>query len=113
MGMTTAEKNRNGVRQWVFQRISNALIILYALIMLGWFLSQSELSYESTQALFGQVWFKLYTLITLVFVCLNSMLAGWQIAGDYLKAACVNRLLVVSVAAVSAIYFVWAIILLF
>ena len=113
MGMTAAEKSRNGVRQWVFQRVSNALIILYALVMLGWFLGQTEVSYEAVQALFGQVWFKLYTFITLVFVCLNSLLAGWQIAGDYLKSACTNKLLVTIVATVSAIYFIWGMILLF
>ena len=76
---------RSGPIDNLFQRISNSVIILYAAFLVLWLVSQAGISYDSWSALFNTGWFKVFSVITLVLACLNSLLAGWQIGGDYIK----------------------------
>jgi len=114
MGMTAAEKNRNGIREWVFQRATNFLVILYGVVMLCFFLSADGFSYDTLSLLFSKTWFVLYTLITLACACLNSVLAGWQIATDYGRKFNISESALTSVGViVSAGYFVFGLMILF
>lgn len=73
----------NGVRQWVFQRIANVCIVAFVVILFATVFG--GVSYESLAALMGATWFKVFALVVLVMGCLNSVLAGWQIVGDYAR----------------------------
>ncbi len=109
MNMTACEKSKNGVNQWVFQRVSNALIVLYGVFLLVCLLTGGN----PGLLLEKYVWFKLYSLITLAFACANSVLAAWQIAGDYLKDEGVNKLFVKAAALLSAGFFVLGVMVIF
>lgn len=74
---------RNGVHEWMFQRFSNLLIVIYAAVYIGLVLTMSEVNYENWLALHQTSWFKGFSTFTLVVVMLNSVLAGWQIGTDY------------------------------
>ena len=103
----------NGTRQWVFQRLSNALIVVFGIVMLK-VLIANELSYEALTALFAGQTFQIYAAVTLAFVCFNSMLAGWQIEGDYSKKFGIPKgLLTVITVLVSLCYLVLGMLLLF
>ncbi|WIO75495.1 succinate dehydrogenase, hydrophobic membrane anchor protein [Porticoccaceae bacterium LTM1] len=99
----------NGVRQWIFQRVSNALFVLFGIVLLKLLLT-TEFSYEAVTALVNNSTFQIYALITLVFACLNSVLAGWQIEGDYSKKFGIpSKLITTVVAVVSAGYLYYGI----
>lgn len=83
-------RERNGVREWLFQRFSNLLIILFAIVYIGLLVANAPLSYEKWLALHSALWFKLYSSFTLVIVTLNALLAGWQIGTDYTQKVPVN-----------------------
>ncbi|MCC2607451.1 succinate dehydrogenase, hydrophobic membrane anchor protein [Planctobacterium marinum] len=74
---------RNGVNEWIFQRVSNVLIFCYAIFYIVNVLSMGEVTYDAWVALHSATWFKLYSTVTLVIVMLNAILAGWQIGTDY------------------------------
>lgn len=74
---------RNGVKEWIFQRISNVLIFVFTAFYIFTLLTMPEVNYESWVDLHSGTWFKVYASITLVVVMLNSILAGWQIGTDY------------------------------
>lgn len=102
----------NGVQQWVFQRFSN-LVILVFIVVLATVMS-SELTYEVLSSLFAQTWFKIYLTITLIFASLNSVLAGWQIAGDYAhKMNLPNWALTGFGVLVTMVYFITALLLIY
>ena len=84
-----------GVKQWVFQRISNALIVLFGLWLLITVMSQGGISLEAIQASLGNASCRLALMVLLVVAGLNSMLAGWQIAGDYAEKFGINQNLMV------------------
>ncbi len=73
----------NGVRQWVFQRTANIVIVIFSILIL--ITVFKGVSYESLMELIGATWFKVLALGALVLGCLNSILAGWQIVGDYAR----------------------------
>jgi len=74
---------RNGVKEWIFQRISDVMIFAYAIFYLVSVFTMENVDYESWTAFHQSTGFKLYSTITLVVVMLNSLLAGWQIGTDY------------------------------
>jgi len=101
MGLSTG----NGVSQWAFQRFANVLLIVFAAVLAVIVLCNP--SYDGLVELLSKGWFKIYLLVTLIVGCLNSVLAGWQIAGDYAaKAHMPQWLLVGLVAVVTLVYLI-------
>ncbi len=108
MGIMTS-----GVTQWKFQRISNAVFVIFGVVLLINILSNG-LSYEALNGLFDNTAFKLYALVTLVLACGNSILAGWQITGDYAAKFNIPPCAMMGVTViVSVVYLIWGIVLLF
>lgn len=102
----------NGVQQWIFQRFSNIVILVF-IVGLATAMS-SGLTYETLSSLFAQTWFKVYLTATLIFASLNSVLAGWQIAGDYAhKISLPNWVLTGFGALVTLVYFITALSLIY
>lgn len=74
---------RNGITEWLFQRLSNVLIFCFAIFYILNLLVMGEVTYQDWVALHDALWFKVYATVTLIIVMVNSLLAGWQIATDY------------------------------
>ena len=70
-----------GVKQWLFQRGSNAVFVLFGFYLLFTLLNGVDQA-TLDNALSGGA-SRLLILVTLLLASLNAMLAGWQIAGDY------------------------------
>jgi succinate dehydrogenase / fumarate reductase, membrane anchor subunit len=97
----------NGVQQWVFQRVSNVVFIIFAVVLLKTILTQG-LTYDGLNALLDTTVFKVYALMTLLFAGANSILAGWQITGDYAAKFNIPPALMMGVTViVSVFYVVW------
>lgn len=113
MGMTASEKARSGTREWLFQRSANLAICLWAVIFISRFLASDTSSYAGWQSFFSPLWFKIYTSITLLLICLNSVLAGWQIGADYVKPNLANKALASvywlgsSIYLIAGMYILW------
>lgn len=104
----------NGIRQWLFQRLSNALIISFGISLLYVFLSADSLSYSSVSALFNSGFVTLYLAIVLVFSCVNGVLAGWQIDGDYTaKFGLPKNMITIIAMAISLVFLIYGLTLLF
>ncbi|NNL56561.1 MAG: hypothetical protein HKO71_02305 [Pseudomonadales bacterium] len=94
-----------GVKQWLFQRGSNAVFVLFGFYLLFTLLNGVGPA-TLDNALSGGV-SRLFILVTLLLACLNAMLAGWQIAGDYAHKINVNDRVVTAVGVVvSLVYLV-------
>ncbi|MCB5161684.1 succinate dehydrogenase, hydrophobic membrane anchor protein [Marinomonas algarum] len=88
--MISSKALRSGTTEWVYQRISNIAICLWGVIFISLILTLDTASYSEWKEVFSPVWFKVYSSITLVMVCINSILAGWQIGTDYIKPRLIN-----------------------
>lgn len=92
MGVMSSSKMRSGTREWIFQRLSNVAICLWTVVFIGLILTLETATFADWKGLFSPMWFKVYSSITLLMVCLNAVLAGWQIGTDYVKPNGINRI---------------------
>lgn len=83
---------KSGVKQWLLQRICNVVIVLYSILLIGLTLSTPLDTFTAISALLAQSWFKLISTICIFIFAVNSILAGWQIAGDYVKGVVINKI---------------------
>ncbi len=99
---------KSGTKQWVFQRVSNILIVLFSLLVTVLFFTTPLYSYDTVTALIDKTWFKITASLCMLFFTANSMIAGWQIAGDYVKANIANKIfnIVCILASVTSLVFV-------
>jgi succinate dehydrogenase hydrophobic membrane anchor protein len=104
----------NGIRQWLFQRLSNALIISFGIGLLYTLIAADGLSYGSVSAFFSGGLVTSYLAVVLVFSCVNGVLAGWQIDGDYTaKFGLPKNMITIIAIVVSLIFLVYGLMLLF
>ena len=89
-----------GVKHFFFQRISNLLIIVFGLTLLFNIFINGGINAALFEQWISQAWVQTYLLVTLLFATLNSILAGWQISGDYAHKYGLNHTLLVTLAVV-------------
>ncbi|WP_341938483.1 succinate dehydrogenase, hydrophobic membrane anchor protein [Marinimicrobium sp. C2-29] len=116
--MVTAVTNlgRSGVYDWLIQRASAVVMALYTIFIVAYILITPELDYAQWQALFGQLWMRVFTLMTLLSIVTHAWIGLWAVLTDYLTErlmggkATVLRLLAQALLAVVAItYTLWGV----
>lgn len=92
---------QSGTKHWVFQRFSNLYIVLYSAFILGFIAFSPVTNYHELVGLFDNASVKVFSSIGVFLFALNSVLAAWQIAGDYIKPRLLNTLFTGGCALVS------------
>ncbi|MBQ4811810.1 succinate dehydrogenase, hydrophobic membrane anchor protein [Pseudoalteromonas luteoviolacea] len=83
---------RSGTKQWVLQRISNAIIVAYSILIVVLLLSEPVTSHQALVNMFTPMWFKVLTTLSVCVFAFNGVIAGWQIAGDYVQGGTINKI---------------------
>lgn len=104
---------RNGLRDWLLQRVSAIIIGVYVLFLAGFILCHPHIDYVAWSNLFQHDIMRISTVIVLVALLIHAYIGLWTISTDYLtKCACV-RLLFQAVVLIALIAFlIWGIIIL-
>jgi succinate dehydrogenase / fumarate reductase, membrane anchor subunit len=76
-----------GVKDWLVQRVTAVLMVVYTLVLLGSFLNGDNFSYEGWAGLFAKQWFKLFSLVTLFGLFYHAWIGMRDIWMDYIKPA--------------------------
>jgi succinate dehydrogenase / fumarate reductase membrane anchor subunit len=74
-----------GLRDWLAQRITAIVMIVYTLVLLIAFLFGSDFSYEGWAGLFAQQWFKMLTFATFLALFYHAWVGMRNIWMDYIK----------------------------
>jgi len=77
--------SRNGVSDWLVQRITAVVVAIYSVVLVGYLLLQPEVTYQEWSALFSQTWMQVFTLITLLATCAHAWIGMWTAGTDYLQ----------------------------
>ena len=75
---------RRGVLDWVIQRISAVLLAIYTIGIIGFFIAHPKLEFEAWRDLFSSQLVRIFSLITLLFLCGHMWVGMWTIITDYL-----------------------------
>ncbi len=87
MVLNQASLKRDGVQDFVSLRATALIIGAYALFIIGYFLTTETVTYEAWQALFGNLFVKIFTLTALVCTMIHTRIGLWQVLTDYIKCA--------------------------
>ena len=86
MGRVTsiASLGRNGLCDWVVQRISALVISAYFLFLVIYLVANPELSYEQWRGLFSCIWMKVFSTISLLMLPAHVWIGVWGVLTDYM-----------------------------
>ncbi len=103
---------RNGLRDWLVQRVSAIILAVYTLFILGFIVWHQPLDYSTWHHLFSSNWMRVSSLLALLSLLAHTWIGIWTITTDYLKCACVR--LVAQVIVMLALFgcLIWGILIL-
>ena len=106
---------RSGLSDWLIQRVSAVILLLYIVCHSAIILSTPEMSYAQWRDLFAGTTMRIFSLLTLLALCAHAWIGMWTIGTDYLLEAHVGSYSTVIRFAYQAgcllalfIYLVWA-----
>jgi succinate dehydrogenase / fumarate reductase, membrane anchor subunit len=85
-----------GLKDWLAQRITAIVIVLYTLVLLIAFLFAGDFSYEGWAALFARQWFKMLTFVTFLSLFYHAWIGMRDIWMDYIKPVSIRLALEVA-----------------
>ncbi len=98
-----------GMRDWLAQRISAAIMAVYSVILAVVLLRESPLSYAVWRDLFEQGWMRVATLLFAVSLAWHAWVGVRDILMDYVKPDGLRLALQVFTLLVIAAYVGWAV----
>ena len=109
MGMNSVTNiGRNGVQDWIIQRVSAYVLALYTLFLFGFFIS-TDVDYQSWSGLFDETWFKIFSLLTLLSIAGHAWVGLWTVSTDYIKSAGQRMAFQAVIILTVFVYVVWGI----
>jgi succinate dehydrogenase / fumarate reductase membrane anchor subunit len=110
---------RSGLSDWLVQRVSAVVILLYVICHAAIIINTPDMDYLQWRTLFADPVMKIFSLITLVALCAHAWIGMWTVATDYLttrmlgeKATFVRFLFLVICIGVLVVYLLWGIMIL-
>ena len=79
-----------GLKDWLAQRITAAVMAAYTIILLVCFFRANAFSYEGWAGLFAQQWFRVATFVTFLALFYHAWIGVRDIWMDYIKPVSVR-----------------------
>lgn len=76
---------RSGLADFVIQRITAVILILYTLWVLGFFLTTPEMGYPALVEYFGNPVMKLFSTLAVISTAAHAWIGMWTIGTDYIR----------------------------
>jgi succinate dehydrogenase / fumarate reductase, membrane anchor subunit len=107
---------RSGLYDWLIQRVGGVVMAAYVIFIVAYLASNPELTYEQWQTLFGQLWVRVFSFVTLLSFIAHAWIGLWAVLTDYLtvrlmgdKATVLRIIAQVVLGGVSVTYLIWGI----
>jgi succinate dehydrogenase / fumarate reductase membrane anchor subunit len=107
--------NHQGLRDWIIQRVSAIMMLVYFVFLIAFIAMHPDLSYVDWHSLFSSLWMKTFTLLVLLALLLHAWVGMWTIFTDYVKpfVLCfiLNTIVLLSLAAcfLAGILILWSV----
>lgn len=76
--------HHRGVLDWVIQRASAVLLAIYTIGIIGFLIANPNLEFETWRSLFSSQLVRVFSLVTLLFLCGHMWVGMWTVITDYL-----------------------------
>ena len=98
-----------GLKDWLIQRITAVLMIIYTLVIVGYILLQPVFDYNSWTLLFSSNLMRNFSLLFLLGVFYHAWIGVRDIVMDYVKPAAIRLLIHVMVILALLLYVIWSV----
>jgi len=98
-----------GLRDWLIQRITAVVMVLYTLALLGYWLVQPVKDYNAWTLLFSNNVVRSFSLLFLLGVFYHAWIGVRDIVMDYVKPAFIRLFIHVSVILTLLLYVIWSV----
>jgi succinate dehydrogenase / fumarate reductase membrane anchor subunit len=82
-----ASAGRNGVHDFILLRASAIILVLYTLLLAGFFVVTPTVTYDVWQSFFACTSVKVATVMALLALLVHAKIGVWQVLSDYVKPA--------------------------
>jgi len=98
-----------GLRDWLIQRITAVVMVLYTLGIAGYLLMQPVLDYNAWTLLFSGNVIRTFSLLFLLSVFYHAWIGVRDIVMDYVKPAAIRLIIHVLVILTLLLYVIWSV----
>jgi succinate dehydrogenase / fumarate reductase membrane anchor subunit len=98
-----------GLRDWLIQRITAVIMVLYTLVITVYLLVQPIIDYNAWTLLFSSNVVRTFTLLFLLCIFYHTWIGIRDIVMDYVKPAAVRLFLHVLVIITLLLYVIWSV----
>ena len=103
----------SGTRDWVIQRISAAILALYSIVMMGFFLSHAltsdPITYGEWVRFIMSMPMRLFSFLAIVALAGHAWVGMWTIFTDYVKSSGLRFILQALMIIAILVYLFWGI----
>ncbi|WP_169392803.1 MULTISPECIES: succinate dehydrogenase, hydrophobic membrane anchor protein [Psychrobacter] len=106
----------SGSRDWVVQRISAVVLAVYSVVLLGFFLTHSNVDFVQWSAFMTSLPMKLFSLVAIIALAGHAWVGMWTVFTDYItlnqvgsKAAGIRLVLQSLMIIAILVYLFWGI----
>ncbi len=96
-----------GLKDWLIQRVSAVLMVIYILLLTSVIIIQSPQDYMAWQAIFKNQWMRIATFLFLVSLYWHAWIGVRNILMDYVKPTAIRLTLQILVILSLLFYLVW------
>ena len=107
---------RSGLYDWLIQRVGAVVMAAYVIFLAVYIALNPDLTYEQWNALFGQLWVRVFSFVTLLSFISHAWIGLWAVLTDYLtermmgsKATVLRIFAQMLLGGVAITYLVWGI----
>lgn len=108
--------SRNGVSDWIIQRVSALVLAAYTLCIFGFIVLNPSLDFKTWSGFFNSTGLQIFTILALLSTCAHAWVGMWTIGSDYLqehtlgsKATVLRFIYQISCVLIIAAYLIWGI----
>lgn len=103
--------SRNGLSDWLIQRVSAVIIGLYSLFLVGFLLGHTigshPMTYQVWHDLYASELMKIATILVVLSVAAHAWIGMWTVFTDYVKSVALRLILQILLVIVLLGYVIW------
>ncbi len=100
---------RNGVRDWLVQRVTSLILAVYILFLLGYLVFHPSIEFFAWQSLFQSTAFRVFSVLFLLSLMWHAWIGMWTIVTDYIKPADIRLAVILIIIIALFAYVIWGI----
>ena len=99
----------SGTRDWIVQRISAVVLAIYSVVVLGFFLTHGQVTYDEWVRFMMSLPMRLFSLVAILALAGHAWVGIWTVLTDYVKSSGMRLVLQALMIVTILIYLFWGI----